>query len=55
MSKKSMILFSLIIIILIIIALVCIFKKEKKDKVLNMYDKIRNSQNFIYYFNFIVV
>lgn len=48
MSKKSMILFSLIIIILIIIALVCIFKKEKKDKVLNMYDKIRNSQNFTF-------
>ena len=48
MSKKSMILFSIIIIILIIIALVCIFKKEKKDKVLNMYDKIRNSQNFTF-------
>ena len=46
MSKKSMILFSLIIIILIIIALVCIFKKEKKYKVINMYDKIKKRQNF---------
>ena len=48
MSKKSIILFSLIIVILIIIALVCIFKKEKKDRVYNMYDKIKNSQNFTF-------
>ena len=48
MSKKSMILFSITLVILIVIALVCIFKKEKKDRVLNMYDKIRNSQNFTF-------
>ena len=48
MSKKSMILFAIIIVILIIIALICIFKKEKRDKVLTIYDKIRNSQNFTF-------
>ena len=49
MQKKSVIIFSVIIIILLIMALILIFKKEKIDRVLSMYENIRNSQNFTFY------
>lgn len=48
MQKKSLIIFGVVIVILLIIAFVLIFKKDKTDRLLNLYDKIRNSQNFTF-------
>lgn len=48
MKNKSIFIFSAIIIILLIIALVFILKKEKTDRLISLYDKIRNIQNFTF-------
>ena len=47
MNKKTLII-TIVIIALILIALLCIFHKEKSDKVANIYEKINNSQNFTF-------
>lgn len=47
-SKKSIIIFSVIIIILLIVALTFIFKQEQNDRVLNMYKKICDNQDFTF-------
>lgn len=48
MSKKSITIFGIVIIILLIVAFIMIFHKEKKDRVANMYEKLRNTQNFTF-------
>lgn len=45
--KKTLIVIC-VVIILLIIALICILKGESKDRVKNMYDKIKKSQNFTF-------
>lgn len=47
-SKRSIIIFGIIIVILLIVSLILILKKERNDRVLEMYEKICNNQDFTF-------
>ena len=47
-QKKSLIIFFCIIIILLIFSLICIFKKDKNDRVISMYQNLLNKPQFTF-------